>query len=52
MSVQYYLPTNLFSLLLAIFLAMFLYAIYLFVILRNQFAISLLSTLKSKLKSN
>ena len=52
MSVQYYLPTNLFSLLLAIFLAMFLYAIYLFVILRNQFAISLLSIFKNKLKSN
>lgn len=52
MGVQYYLPTNLFSLLLAIFLAMFLYAIYLFVILRNQFAISLLTILKNKLKSS
>ncbi len=52
MSVQYYFPTNLFSLLLAIFIAMFFYTIYLFFIIRNQFAISLLSILKNKLKSN
>jgi hypothetical protein len=52
MSVQYYLPINLFSLLLAVFVAVFFYVIYLFFIIRNQFAISLLSILKNKLKRN